>query len=135
MQPAPLFPVPPSRRVLVVDDHVTAAELLGEWLTLEGFEVRCVHDGAQALACWATWPAQVVVIDSRLPDISGGELARQLRLLPGGESARLIAVSGDDPRKVAETGPFDACLAKPADLSRLMALFQPEDGEAGEGPQ
>jgi CheY-like chemotaxis protein len=132
MQPVAVFPAPSPRRVLVVDDHVTAAELFGEWLTLEGFEARCVHDGAQALACWAVWPAQVVVIDSRLPDIPGGELARQLRLQPGGVSARLIAVSGDDPRQVAETGPFDACLAKPADLRRLLALLQPDAGEVGE---
>ena len=49
----PSSAVIPVRRVLVVDDHVDAAELLGEWLEFEGFEVQCTHDGAQALQCWA----------------------------------------------------------------------------------
>ena len=33
-------------------------------------------------------------------------------------------VSGDDPEQVARTGPFDACLAKPADLAHLLDLLQ-----------
>lgn len=114
----------PVRRVLVVDDHVDAAELLGEWLLLEGFEVQCAHDGAQALQCWASRPADAALIDFRLPDLAGGELARRLRALPGGARARLIALSGDDPEQVARTGPFDACLAKPADLAHLLDLLQ-----------
>ena len=120
----PSSAVIPVRRVLVVDDHVDAAELLGEWLEFEGFEVQCAHDGAQALQCWASRPADAALIDSRLPDLAGGELARRLRALPGGARARLIALSGDDPEQVAHTGPFDACLVKPADLERLLALLQ-----------
>jgi len=111
-------------RVLVVDDHVDAAELLAEFLRMEGFEVDCAHDGEQARRCWGASRVQAAVIDARLPDLSGGELARQLRALPHGAAARLIALSGDDPDRVALTGPFDHCLAKPADLDRLIDLLR-----------
>ena len=63
-------------RVLVVEDDPTIAEPLTEGLEHEGFEVRCVSSGAEALAADT---GDVVLLDLGLPDLDGREVCRRLR--------------------------------------------------------
>jgi two-component system, OmpR family, response regulator RegX3 len=63
-------------RVLVVEDDPTIAEPLTEGLEREGFSVRCVSSGAEALAADT---GDVVLLDLGLPDLDGREVCRRLR--------------------------------------------------------
>ncbi|MFG0420820.1 response regulator, partial [Pseudomonas sp. zjy_8] len=65
--------------LLLIDDDQELCELLGSWLTQEGFSVRACHDGQSARLALAEHAPAAVVLDVMLPDGSGLELLKQLR--------------------------------------------------------
>jgi signal transduction histidine kinase/ActR/RegA family two-component response regulator len=149
MKPAPaaVVPTPPapppagaSRRVLVVDDNMDAADMLAETLSLEGYEVEQAHDGLMALARAATFAPDVVLLDIGLPELDGYEVARRLRQQPGGDSLLLVALTGygqaSDRQRSREAG-FNVHFVKPVDLERLLALLEapPEPRRAQAAPE
>src|SRR3990167_10085481 len=90
-----------------------------------GNEVRVANDGTGALACGPHFKPDVVLLDIGLPDVSGYDVARQLRRVPGMRQPWLIALTGwgqhEDKRRAAEAG-FDDHWTKPVDPSRLQEL-------------
>jgi PAS domain S-box-containing protein len=114
-------------RILVVDDNLDAAQMLGDLLELCGHRVTLAHDGAQALADAARLLPQVVFLDIGLPDRSGFDVARALRGMDGMHNALLVALTGwgaeQDRRRSEESG-FDAHLTKPAELDQIQALLE-----------
>ena len=111
-------------RVLVVEDDEGTAYALGHMFRLHGFDVRIAYDGAEALAAAHQHRPHIGFLDLELPDITGFELARQLRHRLG-RAIVLIAVSGlgepDDVGRAMRSG-FDAHYTKPADPGKLVAL-------------
>ncbi len=113
-------------RVLVVDDNADAADLLGEMLQSCGHLVAVAHDGAEALLLAASFQPSVAVVDIGLPIMDGYELAGRLRLLPGLQDLRLIALSGygqsADKARSLQAG-FNLHLVKPAELEAIVAAI------------
>src|SRR5689334_16136787 len=72
-------PIRPPRRVLVVDDDPTVAEIVAGYLDRAGFIVDRASDGRQALAQAAEVRPDLVVLDLMLPGIDGLEVCRTLR--------------------------------------------------------
>ncbi len=126
-----------SRRVLVVDDNVDAAELLGAVLELDGHQVMVVHDGLTALDRMDTFAPQVVFLDISLPGLDGYEVARRIRRRPGGAGVRLVAVTGfgqaSDRRRSREAG-FDAHLVKPVEFAMVRALVAGGEAQPPQPP-
>ncbi|HEY2076898.1 MAG TPA: response regulator transcription factor [Streptosporangiaceae bacterium] len=65
--------------ILVVEDDLTVAEVVVDYLNHAGLESRHAVDGAAALEIAATWPPDLVVLDLMLPGVSGLEVCRRLR--------------------------------------------------------
>ncbi|MFI7604702.1 SpoIIE family protein phosphatase [Micromonospora sp. NPDC049366] len=65
--------------VLVVDDSRTKRYLLVNWLTRAGFRVLEAENGAEALARVDTDRIDLVVLDVRLPDVSGFEVCERIK--------------------------------------------------------
>jgi two-component system CheB/CheR fusion protein len=129
-RPSPLAPssssASPCRRVLVVDDNADVASSCALLLRLKGQEVRVAHDGSAALAVARDFRPQVVLLDIGMPGMDGYELARQLRLQPEMQGARLVALTGygqgEDRKRSLEAG-LDAHLVKPVAPEALDALL------------
>jgi len=123
------------RRILVVDDHQDSAEMLTTLLTIQGHEVRMVHDGVAAVEMAATFRPEMIVLDIGLPKLNGYEAAQQIRKLPFGEQFRLVALTGWgqdlDRRRSAEAG-FDVHLVKPVDSEVLCTLIADLPSTTGE---
>ena len=68
-----------TARVLVVDDEPGIRTLLREDLRADGHEVVEAASGAEALACFAEQPVDLVLLDIGLPDMDGLEVLRTLR--------------------------------------------------------
>ena len=68
-----------NARVLVVDDDLTIAEVVGDYLRDAGLETRHAADGQSALSLAREWPPNLVVLDLMLPGIDGLEVCRRLR--------------------------------------------------------
>jgi CheY-like chemotaxis protein len=66
-------------RVLIADDDRDSAATLLTLLELEGFVVRAVHGGQEALDQAREFKPHVVLLDIGMPKITGYEAARRLR--------------------------------------------------------
>jgi signal transduction histidine kinase len=112
--------------VLVVDDNVDAAETLLMFLELCGCEARAAHTGNEALAVLEQFTPHVALFDIGLPDMNGYELARRVRLLPGGADLLLVAATGwgqESDKQLAFAAGFDHHLTKPIDFDKLRTLL------------
>jgi two-component system NtrC family sensor kinase len=119
--------------ILVVDDETDVAELIGEVLSIDGYDLEVALSGRDALARLNRRHFDLVVTDLRMQDIDGPALyAEAVRLQPS-LSSRFIFTSGDllDPgAKAFAAAPGRRSLPKPfrtKELSRLVseALAEP----------
>jgi PAS domain S-box-containing protein len=129
----PMFMCRPH--ILVVDDNRDAAETLAEMMRIEGFPVAVALDGASALAAFEQIKPAIVLLDMGLPDVNGTEVARQIRRLPAGRTAQIIAVTGwgqaEDRQRTQQAG-VDLHLVKPVDPGDLLRLL---DQRLGQSPR
>ena len=114
-----------SSRVLVVDDNVDAAESMAIVLGLAGHEVWTAHDGEHALEIARQSRPDLVFLDLGMPRMTGYDVARRIRLEPGGENIVLVACTGwgqpEDRRRSAAAG-FDHHLVKPVSPEAVLEL-------------
>ncbi len=110
------------QRVLLVDDHDDARELLSELCEVLGHQVASAATGHEALELAASFLPTVAFVDLRLPDIDGFEVAQKLRARA--DCPRLIALSGsiETRSRVLDHG-FDDYVTKPIDAKRLQVLI------------
>jgi PAS domain S-box-containing protein len=135
--PGPLPPLEKpggrSLRVLIVDDNVDAADLIGEYLSDMGYEVECSEDGPSALAALTRFQPDVALLDIGLPVMDGYELAERIRNQLGPRSPLFIAFTGygqDIDRERSRMAGFHAHLVKPVSpehLIRELASIAPHD--------
>ena len=112
-------------RVLLVDDETDFLETLVKRLTKRNLDVAGVESGESALTALEATPADVVVLDIRLPGIDGVETLRRIKqtwplievILLTGHANMEVAVQG------MELGAFDY-LIKPVDIDELLYKMQ-----------
>jgi DNA-binding response OmpR family regulator len=116
-----------KHRVLLVDDYPDAAEVASMLLTIYGHDCRIAHSGQEALRVADEFDPQIVVLDISLPDVSGYDVARELRRRWGGRPLHLAAVTGwgqpKDRARAFDAG-FDQHLVKPTDAAKLKSIIQ-----------
>ena len=66
-------------KILVVEDDLDVAEMLNAYFRVQGYEVFTVNWGEDGVRACQTIDPDLVVLDIRLPDIDGYEVARRLR--------------------------------------------------------
>ena len=128
-------------RLLVVDDHpVVRAGMVAVLGEERDFEVVGeAANGAEALALVPRLRPDVVLMDLRMPVMDGHEAIRRIRVMPGGQETRIIAVTAsamdDNRQELMEVG-ADDYLAKPFEprelLARVRALLRRGGGDLGE---
>ena len=78
--------------ILVVEDDLDVADMLNAYFRVQNYEVLTVNWGEDAVrACTANLP-DLVILDIRLPDIGGFEVARRLRTNRRTKEIPIIAV-------------------------------------------
>lgn len=112
-------------KILVVDDNRDAAEVLAILLDALGHDVEIAFDGAGAVAMVRAEPRwDAFILDIGLPDMTGYELARQLKM--AADCSTYIALTGYNQsrdRQKSKAAGFDHHLAKPADFGRLQEIL------------
>src|SRR3954466_13143388 len=71
--------VPMPATIALVDDDRNILTSVSIALEAEGFVVRCYGDGAEALRGLTAQPADLAVLDIKMPRMDGMELLAQLR--------------------------------------------------------
>lgn len=118
--------LPPSRKVLVVDDTFAAGFMLGKLLEVIGHQVRVAQDGVEALEGFVKDIPDIVISDIAMPRMDGYELARRIRAMPDADHVVLVALTGhgeDNDRILAREAGFDQHLTKPIGLDALESLM------------
>ena len=116
-----------SRRVLVVEDNVDAAETLQLLLRMSGYDTRAAYDGDAALDLVREFKPEAVFLDIGLPGRDGYAIAREMRALPEMRSALLVALTGygeDEDRQRAKAAGFDTLQVKPVEPHALEDLLE-----------
>lgn len=114
-----------KHRVLIVDDHPDAAEVSCMLLSALGHQCRAAMTGERALQQDRDFQPDIVICDIGLPDISGYEVARELRARHG-HSLYIAALTGwgqtADRARAMKAG-FDQHILKPADAAKLESVI------------
>jgi len=118
-------------KVLVVEDEDAIAEPLVEGLEREGFEVERAATGEEALAAG---PADVVLLDLRLPDIDGYTVCRRLRERSDVPIIMVTARGEEVDRVVGLELGADDYVVKPFGLRELVARIRAVTRRTGPRP-
>ena len=116
----------PVLDLVVVDDNVDAAETLQMLLETLGHRVRVFHRALEALDAIVKEPPDMSFLDIGLPDITGYELAREIRARLGQRTGVLATLSGygqpQDHDASCAAG-LDFHLVKPLEHAKLLEVL------------
>ena len=116
-----------TKRVLIADDNRDWADGLAVLLEEQGYSVRTTYDGREAIEAARTFQPDIVVLDIRMPRLTGYEAARVFHRHPQSTRPILIAITawaGESGKLRAEMSGFDYYLAKPAEPAEILELLK-----------
>lgn len=123
-----------NERILLVEDEAAVARGLEYALTSEGYQISWAENGRMALDLTQREQPALIVLDVRLPDMSGFDVCRQLRAAGYRQPVLMLTARDEEMDKVLglELG-ADDYVVKPFNLrellSRIRALLRRAYGE------
>src|SRR5439155_18699205 len=128
--PMHLMPMPVPKSVatrpvlLVVDDEIPVLKVLERMASRTGFDVVTCANGADAMRTLMRRPADLAMVDLRMPDVNGLDLLRQIRsAVPGCEVILMTAYAAVDSAVEAIKLGAREYLTKPFDFDRLRQVL------------
>ncbi len=120
-------PEAPRTRVLVVDDEQSIRALLKAVLEQKGHEVDVVADGRSAIERVSANRYGVILLDVRMPDMSGLEVFQRIKEIAASIASRVVFLTGDlmadETRALLEQTGAPA-LAKPFQSQELLQAIE-----------
>jgi len=129
-----------AERILIVEDERAVARGLEYGLTSEGYDVLWASTGRQALQLARSQEPHLIVLDIRLPDLSGFDVCRQLRAEGSRVPILMLTARDEEVDRVLglELG-ADDYVVKPYSLreliSRIRALLRRTYGDLAVAPR
>ena len=96
-----------KKKILLVEDDTALAAVYKSRLELEGFEIREVNNGEEALSAAIDFKPDLILLDAMMPKISGFDVLDILRNTPDTTNIRVIMLTA---------------LSQPKDKERAEAL-------------
>jgi DNA-binding response OmpR family regulator len=96
-----------KKKILLVEDDTALAAVYKSRLELEGFEIREVNNGEDALSAAIDFKPDLILLDAMMPKISGFDVLDILRNTPDTTNIRVIMLTA---------------LSQPKDKERAEAL-------------
>jgi CheY-like chemotaxis protein len=114
-------------KILLVEDNDDNRDMLTRRLQRRGFEVVPAVDGSEACARAAADRPDLILMDMKLPVMTGWEASRQIKDAPQTRAIPIIGLTAyamaGDREKVLEAG-CDDYDTKPIDFGRLMGKIE-----------
>ncbi len=113
-----------ANKILVVDDDLNICEVLKLYLENDGYDVKCAHDGVEAIDVFKVFEPDLVLLDIMMPKKDGWQVCREIRE----QSAKpviMLSAKGEVFDKVLglELGADDYIL-KPFDMKEVAARIK-----------
>lgn len=107
----------PSKTVLIIEDSIELADTLHDMLELHGFRALKATRGRDGLDLALSEHPDLILLDIRLPDMSGYDVYNELRQDTWGISAKLMVLTASESLEN---------IAKNIDLPVKYVLFKPD---------
>jgi CheY-like chemotaxis protein len=112
-------------RILIVDDHELNRELLVNLLQPIGFDLATAADGTEAISLWQSWQPDLILMDLRMPKLSGEEA---IKIIKGDFNSMtkiitLTASTLETERAKIMTLGCDDFLRKPSKTDELLLMM------------
>lgn len=104
-----------KKKILLVEDDVALSAVYRSRLEIEGFDIKEVHDGEDALSATVEYRPDLILLDAMMPKISGFDVLDILRNTPETANVRIImltALSQPKDKERAESLGVDDYLVK-----------------------
>jgi class 3 adenylate cyclase len=112
------------KHVMVIDDEADAREMVGDYLSLQGFTTTLCDGGATFRNALAACTPDIVLLDLQMPDEDGLSLIRFIKHTTAIPVIMLTAMAGPIDRVVALEMGADDYLTKPCELRELLARIR-----------
>lgn len=122
--------------ILLVDDFEDARHIYGSYLEFRGLRVICAEGGREAIDYAREHRPDVILMDLRMPEVSGVDAMRALRSDPSFTNVPIVALTAhalDAERKEALQAGFDGVISKPClpdelfrAIAAVLATWRPD---------
>ena len=113
-----------NKHVLVIDNDTTLTPLLSQYLTTEGFDVRCAHDGENGLKIALNQSIDAIILEVMLPTRHGFDVLKAIREHSSMPVLFLTAREDDIDRLIGLDLGADDYLLKPCNPDELIARLR-----------
>jgi two-component system cell cycle response regulator len=114
--------------ILVVEDNEDNLTLIDYLLRAYGYSPMLARTGPDGVRIATEARPEIVLLDIRMPDMNGYEVAAVIRATPGLERTRIVAVTASamvgDRERIKAAG-FDGYIQKPIDPETFMDTLAP----------
>lgn len=119
---------PVAKKLLIVEDEQTLAQVLSDKFLQEGFDVKTAGNGQEGLDTVASWRPDLILLDIIMPVMDGMTMLHKLRALPLGKDIPVILLTNlSDTENVydaMENGVYDFLIKSHWDIDQLVHEVQ-----------
>lgn len=114
-----------KRKVLIVDDNEKLCRNLADILELKGYEVNVVFDGYQAIEAVKKEHFNVILMDVKMPGLSGIETLKILKQIAPNMAVIMITAFADDVffKEGLKSADFRV-IQKPIDIDKFLIALE-----------
>ena len=119
--------------ILIIDDDDAMADVLGQRLVRQGYDILVAASGEEGLALARRQTPSLVLLDLRLPDVDGFNVCQELADSPDTCTIPVIILSGMERPDIIRRSRAAGCqyyVRKPYDPNALLILVQHAIGES-----
>ena len=116
-----------QKRILTIDDHPLNQRLFSRLLSTQGYEIIMAFDGFSGIELARKHKPDLILLDILLPDISGLDVLRLIKLDSRLQSIPIIAVTAyelDQNREICMKAGFSEYMTKPVMRRELYEKVQ-----------
>ncbi|MEG3767880.1 response regulator [Alteromonas sp. 14N.309.X.WAT.G.H12] len=110
-----------AKTILIVEDEPKIAQILADYLAMEGFESRIVGDGLYAVEEVKMYQPAAIILDRMLPNVDGLTICKQVRLFSQVPILMLTARVEEIDRLVGLNTGADDYVCKPFSVREVVA--------------
>ena len=116
-----------AKKVLIIEDHPSTAEMLANLLKLEGIDPICAPDGKSGIEKTKSKKPDLVLLDIMMPEMSGLDVCKKLKTDPETSKIPIIIVSvrgSDEAIKMGMECGANEYIPKPFDPFKLIEVVK-----------